>query len=349
MCPLHLALTVLLAVSTPESAEAASIVVPVVRETDSAPSKGDAADDPAIWIHPTDRTQSLVIGTNKGGGLMVFGLDGKQLQYFDGIEPNNVDVRDGFERNGKPVSLALASDRAKNTILAWSIDPETRALTSLPVEGVAPSTEVYGFCLYKAPDGALNGIVTTKTGVMEQWLLTPAEQGNKLVATLVRSHKFDGQCEGCVADDALGVLFVGEEGGGVWKLSASASDGEKPLKIADVQPNGRLVPDVEGLALFKLHGEGGYLIVSSQGSNEFCVYERAGAHQLLGCFQLSAEGGKDLVTETDGIEVVAGNLGDDFPGGLFVAQDDENPGGNQNFKFAAWETIAGALKLTIPH
>ena len=328
---------------------AVSPIVAAVRETEAAPSKGDAADDPAIWIHPVDRAQSLVIGTNKGGGLMVFDLAGKQLQYFDGIEPNNVDVRDGFQRNGKPVSLALASDRAKNTILAWSIDPSTRALTPLPVEGVTPSTEVYGFCLYKAPDGALHGIVTTKTGVMEQWLLSPVDNGNKLVAKLVRTHKFEGQCEGCVADDALGALFVGEEGGGVWKLSTQGAEAEKAVKIADVQPAGRLVPDVEGLALLKLGGDGGYLIVSSQGSIEFCVFERAGAHALLGCFQLNAEGGKDAVTETDGIEVVAGNLGEDCPGGLFVAQDDENPGGNQNFKFAAWEAIAGALNLTSPH
>lgn len=324
---------------------AAVPVVGAVRETEAAPSKGDAADDPAIWIHPTDPSLSLIIGTNKGGGLMVFGLDGKQRQYFDGIEPNNVDVRYGFERAGKPVAIAAASDRAKNTILAWSIDAETQRLAPLPVEGVAPSTEVYGFCLHKDPAGALHGIITTKTGVMEQWLLMPADGGDKLVASLARTLKFEGQCEGCVADDALGALFVGEEGGGVWKLSVAAANTDRPVKIADVRPTGRLVPDVEGIALYPVGDAGGYLIVSSQGSNEYCVFERTGAHALLGCFQLAAEGGKDPVTETDGIEAVSTPLGPDFPGGLFVAQDDQNPGGNQNFKFAAWHGIAVALGL----
>ena len=37
------------------------------------------ADDPAIWIHPTDPTRSLIIGTDKkeDGALYVFGMDGK--------------------------------------------------------------------------------------------------------------------------------------------------------------------------------------------------------------------------------------------------------------------------------
>src|SRR5688572_30136994 len=53
-------------------------------------------DDPAIWRHPTDRTQSLVIGTDKDedGALFVFGLDGRIIQEksIRGLQrPNNVD------------------------------------------------------------------------------------------------------------------------------------------------------------------------------------------------------------------------------------------------------------------
>src|SRR5215207_3070676 len=51
-------------------------------------------DDPAIWIHPTDRTKSLIIGTDKdtGGALYVFNLDGKIVQRVGGLKrPNNVD------------------------------------------------------------------------------------------------------------------------------------------------------------------------------------------------------------------------------------------------------------------
>ena len=36
----------------------------------------DEKDDPAIWVHPTDKSQSLVIGNDKKGSLEVYDLDG---------------------------------------------------------------------------------------------------------------------------------------------------------------------------------------------------------------------------------------------------------------------------------
>ena len=39
-------------------------------------------DDPAIWIHPTDPAQSLIIGTDKNedGALYVYNLQGKIIE-----------------------------------------------------------------------------------------------------------------------------------------------------------------------------------------------------------------------------------------------------------------------------
>ena len=62
-----------------------------VVQTESVPSQGDAADDPAIWVHPEEPAQSLVLGTDKKGGLNVFDMDGKRLQIIsNGARPNNV-------------------------------------------------------------------------------------------------------------------------------------------------------------------------------------------------------------------------------------------------------------------
>ncbi|MGH9801131.1 MAG: phytase, partial [Blastocatellia bacterium] len=61
-------------------------------ETDPVPSGGDAADDPAIWIHPTDPVLSTIIGTNKQGGLAVYDLGGKQIQYLADGRMDNVDL-----------------------------------------------------------------------------------------------------------------------------------------------------------------------------------------------------------------------------------------------------------------
>ena len=93
------------------------------------PSRGDAADDPAIWIHPGDPALSLVLGTDKKGGLNVFDLDGRRLQIVsDGSRPNNVDVVYGFPLGGKTVDLAVAgtSRESRSGIMIWRIDPASR-------------------------------------------------------------------------------------------------------------------------------------------------------------------------------------------------------------------------------
>ena len=54
--------------------------VPAFRETAGMGMTGDAADDPAIWVHPTDTSKSLILGTNKDVGVYVYGLDGSEKQ-----------------------------------------------------------------------------------------------------------------------------------------------------------------------------------------------------------------------------------------------------------------------------
>src|SRR5881628_2772938 len=67
-------------------------------QTAPVPHRGDAADDPAVWIHPTDREKSLILGTDKDGGLHVYNMDGSHHQLVsDGTAPNNVDVLYGFK------------------------------------------------------------------------------------------------------------------------------------------------------------------------------------------------------------------------------------------------------------
>ena len=95
------------------AAAAAAVPVSATVETDPIPSTGDAADDPAIWIHPTDPSQSTIIGTDKTttGGLVVYDLAGRQLfRYADG-RMNNVDVRYNFPLGAARVGLVGASNR----------------------------------------------------------------------------------------------------------------------------------------------------------------------------------------------------------------------------------------------
>jgi 3-phytase len=83
-------------------------------QTEPVPSQGDAADDPAIWVHHEEPALSMVLGTDKKGGLNVFDLDGKRLQVISsGARPNNVDVLYDFPLGGSKVDLAIAGTRSK--------------------------------------------------------------------------------------------------------------------------------------------------------------------------------------------------------------------------------------------
>ena len=335
---LHILLT--LVISLPAfSTESIPSVAPLV-ETAAAPSTEDAADDPAIWAHPTDPALSLVLGTNKQGGLMVMDMQGRLLEYLEGGTPNNVDTREGFPLGGKPVTIAVASDRASNSLLAWRIDADTRKLIPVPVRGCKPAMEVYGFGLYRsAATGKFHAFITSKVGRVEQWELS--DGGDAVDAALVRDFDLGGQNEGCVADDANGTLYVAEEEKAIWRLGAEPDAAMEPVAVDKVKPEGRLSADIEGLALCRDTDGRKYLIASSQGDSRFALYEGDGDNAFIGLFQVSEGNGIDAVSGTDGIEAVCADLGPDFEHGAFVAQDDENDTGNQNFKLVPWDRIRG--------
>lgn len=322
------------------------VVTPEAKvQTVPVPSGGDAADDPALWIHPTDPEQSLLLGTNKQGGLHVYNLDGSHQQLVSaGTCPNNVDVLYGFNLGGQQVDLAIATTRASTArgVKVWRIDPKTRMLADVAEGGVLKvfnGGEPYGCCTYRsAKSGRHYFFANAKSGEVEQHRLEDAGQG-KVRSSKVRTLRVKSQPEGCVADDELGHLYVGEENVGVWKFGAEPDAGVAGKLIAKVGENG-LKADVEGLTIYYATGGKGYLIVSSQGSNTFKVYTREDDNRFV--LTIDPKGGKiDDVNDTDGICVTSCPTSKQFPKGLFVVQDGSNAGGNQNFKLYAWEDIAG--------
>ncbi|MDJ0979060.1 MAG: phytase [Erythrobacter sp.] len=293
----------------------------------------DAADDPAIWRNAEDPAKSLIVGTDKKGGLYVFNLAGRQLSFLPAQGLNNVDLAQ--LPDGRV--LVAASDR---------FDPETAHVHISvldkqsgflePIERAPVGAgEGYGICLSE-PDG--EGYVeifsAPKNGVIYSLSYKPgAPAAAPRTLTSVPS-----QPEGCVVDDRTGTLYVGEELAGIWAIDIAS--GEKRL----VAPTGTgmTVPDVEGLAIAPEGEKGGYLVASSQGDNAFAVYRLPGV-EPLGRFRIS-EGAFGSVEETDGIELDPRSFGPDFPGGLFVAQDGVNPPAAQNFKLARWDEILAALE-----
>ena len=73
-----------LSTSAVSAAAGQSVVQPVLRTAplfnyEDAPATPDA-DDPAIWINRRNPKQSLIIGTAKDAGLLVYDLSGRLVQ-----------------------------------------------------------------------------------------------------------------------------------------------------------------------------------------------------------------------------------------------------------------------------
>ena len=201
------------AAQDPRRAPAAGVVtVTAIVEAQPATSYGDAADDPAIWAHPTDPAKSLVLATDKKAGLHVYDMQGRSVQFLPDGKMNNIDLRNDFMLDGKRVTLVTASDRTRKAIAIYRLDPDTRQLVNV-ADGVQATglTDPYGLCMYRSASSSKTFVfINSGDGPMFQWELVDAGNG-RVASKLVRKLMFETQTEGCVADDDAGVLFVGEE------------------------------------------------------------------------------------------------------------------------------------------
>ena len=331
--------------------------VPVRPSAETSPtvSREDAADDPAVWVHPTDPARSLVRGSDKRAGLGVYTLDGEQVAFHTAGSINNIDTAlcDGTH-------IVAGTAVKANAVYAWSIDPRTGSLERIDGGGI-PSTlpSVYGFALAEL-EGDTFALTTSKTGQLEITKLDLVT--GQIAGTHTATIPVGGQLEGVVADGVNRVLYVGEEAVGVWRYDlpsgdTGAVDWEEALHhrrlidtCRDTQGAGKLTSDAEGVTLWSPADSEteGYLIVSSQGSDRYAVYTRAAPNNYLGAFQIiPSVDGIDGTTHTDGIAACAASLGERHPRGVFVAQDDDNSPERQNFKIVDWVDIAEALGLSL--
>ncbi|MEJ7932839.1 phytase [Sphingobium sp. AN558] len=322
----------------------ASPAVSVTARGETAPvgtANADAADDPAIWRNAADPVQSLIVGTDKKAGLYVYGLDGRVRDFLNAGRVNNVDLKDGVTINGAPGVLVVASDRndiAHARLALFRLDSESAKLTALgTVE--AGAGEAYGVCLGRDETG-LSAFIVLKDGTIHQIALDAS--GATPAGRIVRSLKLGTQSEGCAVDDRTHILYVAEEDVGLWRFDARATGSSTPIKIAAADGK-NLVADAEGVAIAPMGDKDGYVLVSSQGDNAYVAY-RMGDDSYAGRFRVidGTIGGSE---ETDGIEVMLGDFGAAYPGGLFIAQDGHNATAAQNFKLVAWDDIAKALGL----
>jgi 3-phytase len=334
---LTLALTACAEPAPAPTIETASVTADA--ETVPVATQEDAADDPAIWRNAANPAASLIVATDKKRGLHVYGLDGAERSFLVAGRVNNVDL--AATRAGVIVAASDRNDDANGKIALFRLDTATARLVPLG-QVPAGAGEAYGICLWATPGGdgrgVLTAFVTFKEGMVRQVELDVQAGTGRIVRTL----QLGSQPEGCVVDPRTARLYVGEEDVGIWRFDARTASGPKGRLIARVDGK-RLFADVEGLAI-AAEGptNGGWLVASSQGDNAYALW-RLSDERFAGRFRIVA-GQFGATQETDGIEVITGDFGPAYPGGLMVVQDGDNQPA-QNFKLLGWDKVKAALKL----
>lgn len=275
-------------------------------------------DDPAIWIHPTDVSKSIIIGTDKdtNGGLYAFDLTGKIVSKVPNLKrPNNVDLRYGFVLNGQKTDVAAVTERETNTVKLYSL-PELKEVGAFSVFEGEQLRSPMGISLYKNPETQeIHAIVSRKTGTSGSylWQYRLVEKGGKIGGELVRKFgKFIGgkEIESIAVDDAMGYIYYSDEGYGVHQYYADPAKGDDELLVFG---KGDFKEDIEGISIYPSSADTGYLLVSNQQANTFNVYlrENPGKGRIA---EIPVS-----TLESDGSDVTAVNLGERFPKGIFVA------------------------------
>jgi len=327
------------------------------------------ADDPAIWVHPWDRSRSRIVGTAKNGGLRVYDLAGREVQAIPagaGGRFNNVDVTSG--------NLVVVTDRGRDQLRLYRIDPRTARLTDVtvatpPLLFSADQAEVeeqatgYGL----ATSGNL--AVVSRRHTTRLGFFTLLDRGGRVsyarresldlprTFTLRDGRKWtpcgdpgeDPQIEGMVIDPRANVLYAAQEDVGLWRIDLRTKRKRIVERVAEfgaptdaectpIGPGegGRIHADVEGATIYE-----DYLVVSSQGDSRFFVYDRR-TNAPVTTFAVGDGKRTDGVQHSDGAAATPVPL-PGYPKGLLVLHDGENKPDDgrtsTNFKYVDWRRL----------
>ena len=307
------------------------------------------SDDPAIWINPTDTARSLIVGTDKNtdGALYVFDLDGKIVKKVGGLKrPNNVDIAYGLPLDGKPVDIAVTTERETNSIRIYRLpDMEPIDGGGIPVFDGEQERAPMGISLYTRPsDKAIFAIVGRKSGPDSSYLWQYRLQDNgkgQVAAAVVRKFgRYSGikEIESIAVDNESGYIYYSDEQAGIRKYYADPEKGNTELALFG---KGEFKADNEGISIYKTGNGTGYLLVSDQDANSFNIYLREGApnapnqHTLIARIPVSA-------INSDGSDITNLPLGPRFPKGLFAVMSTDH-----TFHYYDWRQLETVINRVI--
>lgn len=331
----------------PDISIPASVTASVETEVWSGAS-GDVADDPAIYYHSADPASSIVLGSSKStgadGGVHSFDLSGNLLDSWLVGEVNSVDLIDtatvDVDTSWADRVLVLATQRGDGDLVFGFLNRTTGEITSAGTAAVG--WEPYGCCLYVSPlDGSIYAFVNEATSGSNRWRqFELTVSGSTVSGSLVRSGSTESLAEGLCADYQNNRILIGiEDDRLAWFLPEPGDS----TTLNTIEAEGvHFTADIEGITVIPaINGQHGVIIVSSQGSSEFVVYN-LDDDSYMGTFTVNA-GSVDAANNTDGIAALRVPMGS-WTNGLLVVHDDTNTGGGaSNFKFVDLGDVLGSI------
>jgi 3-phytase len=295
-------------------------------------SKAIDQDDMCLWTHPSVPSQSLVIASDKkGNGIFVYNLKGETVQMLPISKPGNIDIRQRVAMGGETRDIVAVNLRKERKIAVFKVNPMNSSLERIDKGDISTGSN-YGGTLYRSPKTQkLYFLCTSEDQNVEQFELSDDGHGH-VAGHRVRNWAM-GKCEGAVGDDFHGKIYIAEEDNGIWELGGEPDD-PTPGKLFVKLGDHGIQKDLEGITIYPTTKERGYLIVSSQGRNLFYVFDRQAPHKYLGAFQVQG------AQTTDGIDVVSGDWGPQFPQGVFACHTDSN---GRPLLLTSWERIAKSM------
>jgi len=316
-------------------------------ETQPVITSGTAIQGGALWVHPTDPGNSLLLVPESLNGLFLYRLDGtEQARFSQQGGAVGVDVQENVRVGGITQQLVVVASQTLQALVAYIVDPTTLQLQSaglanITTQGFNPNS----VALYVSPtSGRVFVFAGGATGNVWQFELTAqAQTDGGIASNLVRTLNVGGAVAGLAVDDAQGTLYVVQQNTAIWQYNAEPNAGDARTSV-DTVTGGGLSQPLGGVALYAPSSSGGYLLAVNGGENEVRVYDRSPrAHTFRGSFTLGASGNIDAVENPRHVLVSNRALGTRFPLGLVAVQDGLNAGANENFKLVPWTTISAAF------
>lgn len=280
VCTAAIAVVALATLAPTASAEP----VPVVSASAETPALFDDeaggnanADDPAIWVNRKHPSRSLVVATAKEGGLRVYDLQARLVQSIAAPAApgpdtapgrfNNVDLLSAVRFPDGRADVAVVSDRGRDRIRVYRIDPRNAAAPLRDVTVAAPgrvfsATEAavddqetaYGIATYRDRRGRAYAVVSqrhrTDLALARLKVTAQGRVGYEVVRRISLPSTFRlpdasswspcaepgelPQVEGMVIDPDSGTLYAGQEDVGIWRLKATLRGGRTLVdKVAE--------------------------------------------------------------------------------------------------------------------